>query len=113
MVEHVKARLSVTFAVLGVVCALVSLSYAVVRGADNTRQINAERARNVRSACEETNARNKAVTLVIGQLVKRPVEPRHLTPDQQKRQAEATAKFVQALVPKRDCDALVDRQVTQ
>jgi sensor domain CHASE-containing protein len=77
---------------------------------DLAAKIQEQRVRNIRDGCEETNRRHDDVERVISLLVRRPVTPQHLTPAQREQQRKNTALFVQALVPKRNCDKLVKEQ---
>lgn len=73
--------------------------------------IQQERARAVRENCEQQNARHDQALTVTLALLKRPAVPRKLTPQQKQAQAGAIVEWVDALVPRRDCSLLVERQV--
>lgn len=73
--------------------------------------IQRERARTIRENCEQQNARHNEVFAVVRQLLQRPaIPPRKLTAKQKQAQVDATFRFVDALVPMKDCAVLVKRQ---
>jgi S1-C subfamily serine protease len=73
--------------------------------------IQRERARSVMENCEQQNVRHDQALGVTLALLKRPAVPRKLTPEQKQAQAGAIVEWVDALVPRRDCGLLVQRQV--
>lgn len=94
---------------------LVLLVIALTRVNDTSRsakalavQIQYERARSIRSSCEETNARYHNAVAVLDRIIDQ-------TPKGQKAQAKASRErtiiFINALVPLRDCTALVHASV--
>lgn len=77
-----------------------------------TRQIQIERARNVRDACAQTNARHDKTIVTLDRLLKRAAKtasPERLR--QMKDSRTGTVLLIEALVPKRDCAQLVRDQV--
>lgn len=75
-----------------------------------TAQIQRERARNVRSNCEEQNRRHDATVRQLHRLVAElPPGPRKVRAVQG---MAGSVALIQALAPRRDCSALVARQVS-
>lgn len=100
----IATAVTVTLAVLVVVMA-AGLGYVLVQNADQNRDleqvvqsIQVERVRNIRENCEAQNARNRLTTLRL----------REMTDDPGAR--ALAGGLIQALVPVRDCDRLVERQ---
>lgn len=115
-----------------VACVASAIGFFSARSA--LRQVNDERARNTLRSCQEVNARHDATVdtinrLTLERLTGRPV-PRSVPPAEVKarlaaairradvrtraqlqQSADSTALVVRSLAPKRDCAALVKRQV--
>lgn len=71
-------------------------------------RIQAERSHNIVSNCRDVNDRHDATIRKLDELVaSRPVDER----DRARRNRAGTVALLNAIVPKRDCAALVDRQV--
>jgi hypothetical protein len=77
--------------------------------AEVTAQIQAERAVNIRRSCEETNARHDGTIAELHSLVAAIPDPARRARAQDG--MAGTIALIEALVPKRDCEALVERQV--
>lgn len=103
-------------AVLAVAVA-VSISIATVGiklNGERVAQINAERAENIERACREVNARHDNTIRALDDLIAKRAPS--LSPAQRARVRESrenTVLLVQALVPRRDCAALVAAQVAE
>lgn len=105
---ELKAALAWGFAGFGVLTMIGAFLIVVVLLSDTTSQIQAERARNVRSACEAQNARHDNTIRQVDRLIAE-------APPSRRARAGAgragTVLIIDALAPRRDCDALVKSQV--
>src|SRR5262245_9089180 len=112
MADHWQAKFSGGFAILGLLLALGSLTFALITFADRTSQINKERARNTFNACAELNERHddsiKALDTLLAKALKK--DPKRKAQIETSR--ASTVFLINALVPKRDCKALVAKQVS-
>jgi hypothetical protein len=101
---------------LGLVAVAVTIPLAavVVAGTlngnrDLIQQIQAERIRNIRQNCQDTNARHDATIRRLHSLVERlPPGPRKVRAVQG---MAGSVALIDALAPRRDCKALAARQV--
>jgi hypothetical protein len=97
------------FAGLGVLALVVSIVLAIGANASATRQIQEERARSVYANCMDINRRHdNSIRQLDALIAQAPPERR----ERAKAGRAGTVLLIQALVPKRDCDALVKRSVT-
>lgn len=105
-------KLAVVCTVLCLLCTVVTVVFVAPTVLDTnqtTAQIQLERARNVLSNCEDSNARHDRTVAQLERLVEAIRDP--------VRRARAvqgmagTVALIDALAPKRDCRALVERQV--
>lgn len=88
--------------------AFVLAAGAILLSAHLFTRIQDEREKSIRMSCEETNARYDAA---IGQLDRLIAQA---PPERRARAREGragTVLLIDALVPKRDCDRVVDRSV--
>jgi hypothetical protein len=101
------------FASLAALLAIGSLTVGVLLNHASTEQIQQERVRNTRAACLDLNARHDAALKVTYQLLAHPAVPpsRKLTVEQTQKRNDALNRWIGALVPKRDCDALVLKSI--
>ncbi len=88
--------------------ALAFGGYALNEISNQTEQIQSERARNIRQACEAQNARHDATIETLDRLIAR-VPPSQRSEAQQSR--ASTVLLINALVPKRRCSEVVRKQV--
>jgi hypothetical protein len=83
-------------------------SETAVSAKNLAEQIQRERARNIRSGCAESNARNRNTKRELDRLISE-------LPARRRERAQAssagTRLLIDALAPVRDCDSLVERQV--
>lgn len=119
-VEHRGGRLAVVIAVLlaafAIAGAFFAAGYALWSNASRTddtarlaQQIQDERAANILRACREVNQRHDATIHQLNVLV-------NAIPDKDRRararqNIAGTVALINALAPKHNCEALVDRQV--
>lgn len=102
-------RIVLVLVALGVIINTTGNAVLFLLNADRVDQINEERARNTYSACLETNARHDRTLAELDRLVAlTPAGPRR---ERARAGRNNTAALIGALVPKRDCRALVARQV--
>jgi len=98
------------FAVVAVVVAMLSITGGVVVTYRATDDINRERAKNTLLNCQDVNRRHdKTIEQLDALIAKVPA-------DRQKRARESRAStvlLINALVPRRDCQALVLKTVTK
>jgi hypothetical protein len=103
-------RLTIALIGAGVIANSAANFAAFELNAARVQQINDERAANVRRACEDVNSRHDATILKLRAIVRDiPAGPRR---DRAEAGMASTIALIDALAPKRDCPALVRRQVT-
>ncbi len=100
-------------ATLAVLMAIGSLTVGVLLNHASTVQIQSERIHNTRVACMDLNARHDQALKVTYQLLAHPAVPpsRKLTVEQVQKRNDALNRWIGALVPKRDCEALVLKSI--
>ena len=99
-------------AALGIMVLLVF--FGIRANQHRVDQINAERARNVRLTCEDINRRHdQTIATLDAVILKRSKSEKQskLRRQQIRQSRETTVLLINALTPKRDCDALVRNQV--
>lgn len=97
-----------------VALALILASASILLSAWLFTRIQGERARNVRASCEQTNARNQNTIAELDRLLAKRLGSASPAQRQQIVQSRTnTVLLIQALVPRRDCDAYVRQQVNQ
>jgi hypothetical protein len=88
--------------------ALIVAAASMLLSASLYAKIQDERERNIRDGCLATNERNDAAIMRLDELIAE-------APPERRARAEAgragTVLLIEALVPKRDCDAYVAEQV--
>jgi hypothetical protein len=108
IVALAAAGLAIAFAVGLLVHEVAVSSETAVSAKNLAEQIQRERARNIRSGCVESNARNRNTKRELDRLISE-------LPARRRERAQAssagTRLLIDALAPVRDCDSLVERQV--
>jgi hypothetical protein len=108
IVALAAAGLAIAFAVGLLVHEVAVSSETAVSAKNLAEQIQRERARNIRSGCAESNARNRNTKRELDRLISE-------LPARRRERAQAssagTRLLIDALAPVRDCDSLVERQV--
>lgn len=100
-------------AALGIMVLLVV--FGVRSNQHRVEQINQERARNVRTSCEDINSRHDRSIVTLDKLIGRRAGSEEQTKahKEQIRQSRAnTVMLIDTLVPKRDCDVYVKTLVS-
>ena len=92
---------------------LGSIVVAINANQQRIEDIQHERVRATGRACLDQNQRHDTALRVTAQLLKRPAVPpvRKLTPAQEKAQRIALARWIGAIVPKRNCALFVNQTV--
>jgi len=92
---------------------LGSIVVAINANQARIQDIQHERVRATGRACLDQNQRHDTALRVTAALLKRPAVPpvRKLTPAQEKAQRIALARWIGALVPKRNCALFVNQTV--
>lgn len=100
---------------LFILSALVlgSILAAVNANQNRIQDIQHERVRATLRSCVDQNARHDRAIRVTARLLRRPAVPpvRKLTPKQERAQKVALARWIGALVPKRNCARFVNQTV--
>lgn len=106
----IRIVLGFLLAVVAVLCVLVAITF--VWSLQRVDQINSERTRNILSNCREVNARHDDTVTALDRLLARRIlaDPGREREFEQGR--DSTLLLIDALVPRRDCAALADRQVS-
>ena len=97
---------------LCILCAVIvvlTVAPTVLDTRSTTQQIQEERARNIRRACEEQNDRNRSSVTALDELLAQ--RPGNTSPGRLRQSRASTKILIDALVPVRDCAALVEQQV--
>lgn len=105
---EVRAVTAWLFAGVSVVVLLAAILISLNTMANATQQINAERERNIRAACEAQNKRNHNTIQQLDALIAK------APPERRERAAASrpgTVLLINALAPRRDCEALVRSQI--
>jgi hypothetical protein len=93
-------------------CCFIAIGYTWVAAHDAVDKIQGERARNVQDNCEQVNQRHDNTIVALDGVLdqaRKTAGPAQRKQIQQSR--AATVLLIDALAPKRDCNALVRRQV--
>jgi hypothetical protein len=89
-------------------CALLLAAASILFSAYLYTRIQDERERSIRTSCEETNRRyDKAIARLDTLIRPSPAADRQRPPERR----AGTVLLIDALVPKRNCDAAVKRSV--
>lgn len=105
-------RLVLVLVACGVVMNTAGVVVSFFLNSDRVDQINQERAQNVKRNCEDVNSRHDGALTTLDEILE--ARERTATPGERERlrgSRETTALLIDALVPKRDCAALVRQQV--
>lgn len=107
-------RSAVVFCLGMIVILALMVPVTFILNAARVDQINGERERNVRSNCRDINARHDDTIRQLDRLTaSRLNKTDSLTERSRIRQSrDSTVLLIEALVPKRDCEALARRQIS-
>lgn len=89
--------------------ALVLAAASILLSAYLFTRIQAERENSIRAACQETNRRYDKTVGRLDKLIAQAPPGRR---EQAKKNRDGTVGLIDGLVPKRDCNAVVDRSVS-
>lgn len=99
-----------------IVIAVIAFAGGYIITADHQRavtdkDIQAERAASTRRRCEEDNRRHDQAVVVTIDLLDNPAVPRKETPQQARNYRRDVLRWVDTIVPARNCDDLVKQTV--
>lgn len=98
---------------VGVIINSVAIVVLLHFNSERITQIQRSRVDTILASCRDQNERHDFAVIVTNRLIARPAVPpaRRFTPQQRRAQNAAIQTWVNALVPRRDCERLVGRSV--
>lgn len=112
--QHIAWRLTVAVAIMGATLVAVSLVLVLLirANSERAREIQGERARVVRENCVSQNARHDATVRAFEEIYRRRFAQQSATSRQLRANRRYNRKLIDAVVPHRDCAALVRGSVS-